>query len=176
MPSGDIYRCKWCNEESLILPKYFTLSPFPQKWVSGPPKTATREERDQRKRDIKEWTRRQQQTFVCDPCELMLFLPRQIDAVTWSEWKRADLLGHQPHAEYPFLVTLARRIDGALTAKRECVMDFGELSCPYCSRLLISKDELSPKCKRCGSSDLEHVDSGIATMSASFPHPWPPIA
>jgi hypothetical protein len=174
MPAGTIYRCKSCNEESLILPKYFCLSPFPEKWFMGPPKTATQEERDQRTRDIKEWARLHRQTFVCDPCELMLFVPRQIDAATWNEWKRADLLGHR-HTDYPYLVTLARRVDEALAAKGECVMDFGELSCPYCSRLLVAKDELSPKCKRCGSSDLQDLGSGIATMSASFPHPWPPI-
>jgi hypothetical protein len=176
MPAGDIYRCNSCNEETLILPKSFHLAPFPEKfWLTGTPKTATQEERNQRKRDIEEWTRLHQQTFVCDPCELMLFLPRQIDAATWKEWKRVDWLGHRPHTNYPYLVTLARRIDESLAARGECVMDFGELLCPYCSRLLIAKDELSPKCKRCGSSSLAHVDSGIATMSASFPCPWPPI-
>lgn len=124
---------------------------------------------------MQEWERLHLQTLVCDPCEVVLFLPRQIDAETWIEWKRVDLLSRRPHTNYPFLVRLARLVDDALGSSHQCVMDFGQLSCPYCSRMLVAKDKLSPKCKRCGSPELEHKDSGIATMSASLPDPWPPI-
>lgn len=175
MPAGDKYRCKSCDMENLVLPKYFNLLPFPEKWVRGPSRSATQEERDQKRRDIQEWTSLHQQTFVCDPCELVLFLPKQIDVATWNQWKREDALRHRHYSDYPFLVSLACLIDEALVLRPECVMDFGQLSCPYCLQMLARKDQLSPKCQRCGSSDLEHTDSGIATMSASFPHPWPPI-
>jgi len=175
MPHGDEYRCRSCNEELLVLTKNFSLLPFPEEWVRGPSRTATPEERDRRRRDIQDWTRLHQQTFVCDPCELMLFLPREIDAATWDHWKRKDSLSHRPYADYPFLVRLAGLVDEALASQADCIVDFGQLSCPYCSRLLVPKNHLSPKCKRCGSSDLEHLGSGIATMSASFRHPWPPI-
>jgi hypothetical protein len=175
MPFGDEYRCKSCNEKLLVLPKYFSLLPFPERWVRGPSSTATPEERDRRRRDIQDWTRVHQQTLVCEPCELILFLPREIDDATWSEWKRENLRSRRPYTAYPFLVRLAGLVDGALAVKPGCIMEFGQLSCPYCSRILVRKDRLSPKCKQCGSSDLEHLDSGIATMSASFPDPWPPI-
>jgi hypothetical protein len=174
MPAGNEYRCKSCNEELLILPKYFNLLPFPEQWVRGPSRSVTQEERDHRRQDIQEWTSLHQQIFVCDPCEAILFLPKQIDGVTWNQWKREDALGHRPYSDYPFLVRLACVIDEALALRPECVMHFDQLSCPYCSQILVPKDQLSPKCKRCGSSDLEHTGSGIATMSASFPHPWPP--
>jgi hypothetical protein len=175
MPGGDEYHCKSCNNGLLVLPKYFNLLPFPEEWVRGPSRTATLEERDERRRAIQDWSRLHSQAFVCESCELILFLPRQIDATTWSQWKRKDLVSHRPYTDYPFLLGLAGLVDEALATKPECVMEFGQLSCPYCSRLLVSKDHLSPKCKQCGSSDLEHLDSGIATMSASFPDPWPPI-
>lgn len=175
VPAGDQYRCKSCNEELLVLPKYFHLSPFPEKWLRGPSPTATPEEGSQRRRDILDWTRLHQQTFICESCELMLFLPRDIDAATWNQWKRKDSLSRRPYTDYPFLLRLAGLVDEMLAAKPDCTMEFGRLSCPYCSRLLVSKDHLSPKCKRCGSTDLEHLDSGIATMSASFADPWPPI-
>ena len=175
MPGGDIYRCKSCNEESLVLPKSFLLLPFPEQWIRGPSPGATAEERDRRRQEMQEWERLHLQTLVCDTCELMLSLPKEIDAVTWNQWKREDLLTHRPHSDYPFLVRLVGMVDEALAASPKCVMEFGQLSCPYCSRMLVPKDQLSPTCKRCGSSDLEHVESGMAAMSASFPHPWPPI-
>jgi hypothetical protein len=175
MPSGEKYRCKSCNEELLILPKDFLLAPFPEKWVLGPPNTATREERVQRSRDMEEWARVHHRAFVCNPCEVQLFLPRQIDAAMWNEWKRKDLGSHRPHTDYPFLVRLVRLVDDALASSNECVIDFGQLCCPYCSQVLVAGDKLSPKCPHCGSSEMEHVDSGIATMSASFPRQWPPI-
>ncbi len=176
MPRCDIYCCNTCREEILILSKCFNLAPLPKEWGTGPPKNETTEERDRRKQQMREWEKVHLQTLVCDPCELMLFLPRQIEAVGWREWKREDLLRVRPHTDYPFLVKLARRVDNALAGRSECVMDFGQLVCPYCTRVLVAKDELSPNCKRCGSSDLEYVGSGIASMSASFPDPWPPIA
>lgn len=122
-----------------------------------------------------DWERLHSQTLVCDPCEVMLFLPKAIDAVTWNKWKCEDLLSHRPHTDYPFLVRLVGMVDEALAASPNCVTEFGRLSCPYCSRMLVPKKELSVTCKRCGSSDLEHLDSGMATMGGTFPHPWPPI-
>src|SRR5690242_2850333 len=134
MPGGDIYRCKSCNEESLVLPKRFLLLPFPEQWIRGPSPGATAAECDRRRHEMQEWERLHLQTLVCDPCELMLFLPGQIDAATWNEWKRKDLLSHRPHTNYPFLVRLARLVDDTLASSHQCVMDFGKLSCPYCSR------------------------------------------
>jgi hypothetical protein len=181
MPSADEYRCKSCNEEFLVYPKYFGLLPFPQKWHQGPAHL-TAEERDQRRREIREWTRLHQQTFVCDPCELLLVLPRAIDAVTWTQWKCENLSGYRPYSDYPFLVKLVGLLDRALASESEVIMDFGQLSCPYCFRILVPKDSLSlhplsSKCVRCGSSDLEWLGSGIASVRfGSFPDPWPPIA
>lgn len=177
MPSADDYRCRSCNEEFFVFPKVFDLLPFPEKWHKGPA-GFTPEEREQRRKDTRNWTTLHQQTFICDSCELMLFLPRAIDSATWTEWKHKTLAGFRPYTDYPFLVRLAGMVDQALASNPACIMDFGQLSCPYCSRILVPKDSLSltplsPKCIRCGSPDLEYLGSGIA--SGRFPHPWPPI-
>lgn len=180
MPSGNEYRCKACNEEVFILPKYLNIAPFPEQWVAGPPPDVTLEEREQRRGDIQEWIRLHEQTFICDPCELILSLPKQIDRVTWDHWKRENLSSYRPYTDYRFLVKLAYQVNEALAASSECVMDFGRLACPYCSQMLASKNEpllnpLSPKCTRCGSADIEYLGSGIATMKRGFLNPWPPI-
>src|SRR3954469_15573317 len=104
MPGGHIYRCKSCNEESLVIPKSFLVSPYPEQLLRGPSPGATPEERDRRRRDILEWERLHLQSLVCDACEVMLCLPKEIDAATWNQWKREDLLTHRPHTDYPFLV------------------------------------------------------------------------
>jgi hypothetical protein len=108
-------------------------------------------ERDQRGREIREWTRSHQQTFACDPCELLLS-SRAIDAATWTQWKHANSASYRPYTDYPFLVRLAGVVDQALASASDCIIDFGQLSCPYRFRIL-AKSEL-PHRTHFGDKDL----------------------
>ena len=159
-----------------MIAKSFMLLSCPEEWIRGPSPTATPEERERRKRDMQNWHEVHVQTFVCDPCEMMLVLPREIDSATWDDWKRQDLQGRTPSTTYPFLIKLGARIDQALAKTPLCSIDFGQIACPYCGRALVPKANLSPKCEQCGGADLELVGYGMASMIGGFPDPWPPIA
>jgi len=172
MPGVYEYLCKSCNEELLVIPKALWMLQIPMELIKGSPPSEPDQERAQRKQSRRDWESRHLQTFVCNDCELILFLPKEIDKATWEKWRQAD----SKHARYPFLLTLASKIDEALKEKSPCCMDFGQISCPYCARTLLLQKELSPKCKHCGSSDLQLTRSGMASMGGDFPNPWPPIA
>jgi hypothetical protein len=164
MPGFDEYRCRSCNEETSVIHKYFCLVHFPEGWNEV-------DDGDQGRRDFQVWAKLHRQRFVCDPCALVVDLPRKIGAVIWRQWKREDLAGLRPHIDYPFLTRLVAIVDAALGAKSNTVMEFGHLACPYCSRQLVSQECLPPLCPNCGSSELAYIDGGIATMSKR----WPPI-
>ena len=172
MPTGQEYVCNDCGADALITVKDFMLGPFPEKWTRGPPKDATPEERAERKRQIQEWEARCSQYFTCDSCDLKLFLPKEIERAEWVRWKREDARSRNPYT-YPFLVSLAARIDKELNSSTRCTMDFGALCCPYCSRPLVSKGDISPKCRHCGSSNTKLF--GVGIVSGRFPDPWPPV-
>jgi hypothetical protein len=170
MPGGNEYLCKSCNEEFLVIKKALWMLQIPLDLIKGSPPSATQEERAQRKQNRLEWEERHLQTFICNECDVILFLPKEIDRATWEQWQQAD----SKHKRYPFLMKLAGKIDEVLKEKSPCRMDFGHISCPYCARELIRGEALSPKCEHCGNSDVEFKCSGMA--SGSFPNPWPPIA
>jgi hypothetical protein len=172
MPGADEYLCRTCSKEFLIIAKALWMLPVPLEVLKGPGPSATEQERAQRKQIFEEWQNRHLQTFICNECEFMLFLPKEIDQAPWENWQQAD----SKHKRYPFLLKLARKIDEALKEKSPCSIDFGQITCPYCSRTLLFEEELSPKCERCGSSNVELTGSGMASMGGSFPNPWPPIA
>src|SRR5882757_10065308 len=114
MPLGQEYVCNDCAAEVFIIVKDLNLAPFPKKWISGPPSSASVEDRLARKKEIKEWSTAHIDIFVCDSCDLILSLPREIDRETWAEWKRQSIADRKPYTEYPFLVALAGRVDEAL--------------------------------------------------------------
>lgn len=172
MPGVYEYLCKSCNEEFDVIGKNLWMLKIPPELIKGTPHSATDEERAQRKQNRRDWENRHLQTFICDNCELKLFLPKEIDKATWERWQLSDT----KHKRYPFLMKLAGQIDEKLKQQSPCCMDFGQISCPYCARELQLREALSPKCKNCGSSDVKLTGSGMASMGGSFPHPWPPIA
>ena len=148
---SDTYRCRPCGHEFTHDHKGFWLGPLPAKL-----------DRDTSEAFLAEHT----QIQYCPTCQLGLIIPTHLDRAEWLDWRARNA---PDFGRYPFLVSLAARIDASFTGEPWSV-DIGSISCPYCATLLVT-GSFQPVCRQCGSSDLEHINQ----WHSQTRDVWPPI-
>jgi ribosomal protein L40E len=165
MALGLQYICRRCGNRDDAIVKSFELVNVAN-YPNDPKEYKTWE------REHLRWLDDNTRTYICDRCWVRILVPRALTLEEWERWKEESARGNRPYGEYPFLVALIERIDGALRTGLGSNLDLGPIKCPYCSALLAVKTEFSPTCRKCGSSDMVRTDCGVATIRGS----WPPVA
>jgi ribosomal protein S27AE len=147
----DFYRCRACGNDFAIEHKSFWLGPMPRS-LGGI--------------TCNEGIARHTQTFHCSHCAMTLTIPKLLIRPDWLVWKSRF---ESDYTRYPFLTGLVSRID-ATFAKQPWYVDIGSITCPYCGTSLAAGD-FQPRCGRCHSEDLEHVNQWVSQTREL----WPPV-
>jgi len=167
MPATLEYTCRRCAFKVDANVKSFWLGP------QNSPPDEPGAYKEWEKAELR-WLEANTRAYVCNPCWLSLTIPLVVVPASWDEWKRSNIKGSHPYTEYPFLISLASRIDQYLNEMPGSPIDLGSVACPYCTAGLLIAQNFSPRCPQCGVEDMEATSGGIANMR--FGVVWPPIA